>query len=127
LRKLKNQDLEELVKLLLPEVLVDNFNLTKVDKDKNSENLRIYLEEKGDIPKELSHLKLHSKGFLDEITIQDFPIRNYKVLLHVKRRKWKDLESKKNVSGNWELVAQGTRMTIEFAAFLKEFNRYTGY
>lgn len=119
--------MEELLKLLLPEVLVDNFNLIKVDHDKSSEILRIYLEEKGDIPKELSHLKLHSKGFFDEITIQDFPIRNYKVFLHVKRRKWKDLESNINVTRNWELVAQGTRMTTEFAAFLKEFNRYTGH
>jgi len=119
--------LEELLKLLLPELLVDNFNLIKVDKDKKSEVLRIYLEEKGEIPTELSHLKLHSKGFFDEIIIQDFPIRNFKVFLHVKRRKWKDLESNKNVARNWELVAQGTRMTTEFAAFLKEFNRYTGY
>jgi len=119
--------LEELVKLLLPEILVDNFNLIKVNKDKKSEILRIYLEEKGDVPKELSHLKLHSKVFFDEITIQDFPIRNYKVFLHVKRRKWKDLETGKNVTRNWNIVAQGTRMTTEFAAFLKEFNRYTGY
>lgn len=127
MRKLKNQELEELVKLLLPELLVDNFNLIKVDKDKKTEILRIYLEEKSDIPQELSELKLHSKGFYDEITIQDFPIRNYKVFLHVKRRKWKDLDTGKNVTRNWNIVAQGTRMTTEFAAFLKEFNRYTGY
>ncbi|WP_204356588.1 hypothetical protein [Arcticibacterium luteifluviistationis] len=51
--------MEKFLKLLLPEILVDNFNLIKVNKDKKSEILRIYLEEKGDIPKELSHLKLH--------------------------------------------------------------------
>ena len=119
--------MEELVKLLLPKFLVENFYVVKIEKDIKAEVLRIYLEEKPDIPKELSHLKLYSKGFFDEITIQDFPIRNYKVFLYVKRRKWKDLESNNNVTRNWELVEKGTRMTTEFAAFLKEFNRYTGY
>ncbi|WP_425550193.1 hypothetical protein [Algibacter agarivorans] len=28
------------------------------------------------------------------------------------------------VQRDWNLVAQGTRMTIEFAAFLKVFNKY---
>lgn len=119
--------MEELVRLLLPEVLVNNFDLIKVEKEESSGVLRIYLEEKKDVPHEFSHLKLHSKGFFDEITIQDFPIRSYKVFLHVKRRKWKDLETNNNVTRNWELVANGTRMTSEFAAFLKEFNRYTSY
>jgi len=85
------------------------------------------LEEISTIPKELSHLKLHSKGYFDEIIIQDFPIRGFKVFLQVKRRKWKNLETGKNVHRNGEIVARGTRMTSEFAAFLKEFNRYTGY
>jgi hypothetical protein len=119
--------LEELVKLLLPELLVDNFNITKVKKEEESGILRIYLSEKSEPPKELSRLKLHSKGFFDEITIRDFPIRHYKVFLHIKRRKWKNLENNKNVTRNWELVTSGTRLTTKFAAFLKEFNRYTGY
>lgn len=119
--------MEDFLKLLLPEILVDNFDITKIDKKEDPSILRIYLSEKRDTPKELSHLKLHSKGFFDEITIRDFPIRHYKVFLHIKRRKWKDLETGKNVARNWELVAQGTRMTTEFAAFLKEFNRYTGH
>ncbi|MFT6841491.1 MAG: hypothetical protein ACI8UX_001412 [Psychromonas sp.] len=89
--------MEELVKLLLPELLVDNFNITKVEKEEESGILRIFLAEKSETPKELSHLKLHSKGFFDEITIRDFPIRHYKVFLHIKRRKWKNLENNKNV------------------------------
>jgi len=119
--------LEESVKLLLPELLVNNFNITKVEKSEDSGILRIYLAEKGKKPKEHSDLKLHSKGFFDEITIRDSTIRHYKVFLHIKRRKRNDLETEKNVARNWEIVAQGTRMTVEFAAFLKEFNRYTGH
>ncbi|MFT5885100.1 MAG: hypothetical protein ACI9IP_001560, partial [Arcticibacterium sp.] len=54
---------------MLPELLVDNFNITKVEKEEESGILRIYLSKKSEPPKELSRLKVHSKGFFDEITI----------------------------------------------------------
>jgi len=66
--------LEELVKLLL----ADNFNITKVEKSDDSGILRIYRAKKGEKPKEYSRLKLHSKGFFDQITIREFPILHYK-------------------------------------------------
>lgn len=116
--------MEDLLKLLLPELIIDHFDIIKTQKDIRSETLRIYLEEKLDVPEEFSGLKLNSRGFYDEVTVQDFPIRGFKVFLHIRRRKWKDLETGNNVHRNWELVAKGTRMTKEFASFLKEINRY---
>ena len=62
----------------------------------------------------------------DEITVQDFPIRGFKVLLHVTRRRWLNENTGKVVFRDWDLVANGTRITKDFAAFLKEFRRYTG-
>ena len=63
----------ELLKLILPEFLIENFNLSSF---KNSEeNMHLYFEEKATAPKELASVELVSKGFLDEITIQDFPLR----------------------------------------------------
>jgi len=56
--------------------------------------------------------------------IQDFPIREWKVFLKIRRRKWKDLESGKVVSRDWQLAAKGTSMTQEFASFLKEMVGY---
>ena len=43
------------------------------------------------------------------------------VTLKVKRRRWDiQVDNKiKKVSRNWEMVAQGTRMSDEYAAFLK--------
>ena len=120
----KSQKLEELLKLILPELIVDHFTIVKTEKLAQSETLRIYLEEKPEIPEEFSGSNLHSRGFYDEITVQDFPIRGYKVFLHIRRRKWKELVTGNNVHRNWELVAKGTRMTTEFASFLKEINRY---
>jgi transposase len=120
----KTPYLEELLKLLLPELIIDHFAITNTIKEAKSETLRIYLEEKPDLPEEFSGQKLHSRGFYDEIIVQDFPIRGYKVFLHIRRRKWKDLATGRNVHRNWELVAKGTRMTTEFASFLKDINRY---
>jgi hypothetical protein len=45
--------------------------------------------------------------------------------LHIKRRRWLNLETNKAVHRNWDLVAQGTRITKDFASFLKEIGRYT--
>ena len=38
---------------------------------------------------------------------------------HVKRRRWVDATASKSVSRQWDLVAEGTRFSKEFAAFLK--------
>lgn len=59
------------------------------------------------------------KGFFPQTTVQDFPIRGKKVLLLVKRRRWENQTSGEVVSRDWDLVQSGTRMTAEFAAFLK--------
>ena len=68
-----------------------------------------------------------SKGFLDEITIQNFPLRGKFVYLHIKRRRWRNKTNGEIVivpiAIGRQLVAKGTRMTQEFAAFLKEINR----
>ena len=112
----------DLLSLFLPQVLVDYFKL--VSHNKEGEVLHLYFEEAIDIPKEFSDLKLHSNGFHKEITIQDFPLRGLQVYLHIKRRRWIDIDTNKTVERDWSLVAQGTRITTEFAAFLKELNRY---
>lgn len=108
-------------KLLLPAVLIDYFDLTNhVLKE---EEIHFYFKEKNEVPLGFSGNKLTSKGFFPEATIQDFPIRGKHVYLHVTRRRWLNETSGKVVSRDWKLVAQGTRMTDEFASFLKEISR----
>jgi hypothetical protein len=43
---------------------------------KGAEILHLYLKEINSIPKEYRQSKLSSKGFFDEITVQDFPIED---------------------------------------------------
>jgi hypothetical protein len=55
------------------------------------------------------------------ITVQDFQIRGHQVNLHVIRRRWLNENTDKIVFRNWNLVADGTRVTQEFEAFLKRY------
>ena len=81
------------------------------------------MEEKNFPLAEYKDQKLESKGFLPEIYIQDFPIRNQRVTLCIKRRHWEVKDAGKIISRDWNLVQQGTRMTKEFAHFLKPGRR----
>jgi hypothetical protein len=103
-------------------IQISYFDVTKIEQ--SSEKISIYLDELNVIPKEYSKEKLVSKGFFPETTIQDFPVRGKAVYLYVKRRRWLNTTTEQIVTRNWELVSEGTRMTKEFAAFLKELSRY---
>ncbi|UKB85759.1 transposase [Chryseobacterium sp. MEBOG06] len=105
----------DLLKFLLPEFLVEHFNILKAD---------IYFEEKSSIPEEFKERLLESKGFLPEIIVDDYPLRGKIVKLHVKRRRWTDKSSGEILQRNWQVVAKGTRMTNEFAVFLKKISRH---
>ena len=59
-------------------------------------------------------------GFLPECKVTDFPLRDRKMTLIVKRRRWKDEKTGESISNDYKLVAEGTRHSVEFAAFLKE-------
>jgi hypothetical protein len=106
--------------LLLPEVLVTYFDLTK--HEVKDQEIHFYFTELNKTPEEFKELKLHSKGFFAEATVQDFPIRGKNVYLHITRRRWINETTGKLVIRDWNLVAKGTRITSEFAAFLKELN-----
>lgn len=108
--------------MLLPEIIVEYFELTSYQKEK--EILHLYLKEINSIPKEYRNSKLSSKGFFDEITVQDFPIRGHQVYLHITRRRWLNEDTGKVVFRDWNLIADETRVTQEFASFLKEINRF---
>jgi hypothetical protein len=111
-----------LIQLILPKGILSYFDVTKIEQ--SNERISIYLDELNVIPEEYSKEKLISKGFFPETSIQDFPVRGKAVYLFVKRRRWLNTTTEQIVTRNWELVSEGTRMTKEFAAFLKELSRY---
>jgi hypothetical protein len=108
--------------LILPQGILEYFLLT--DFTSSTSEISLYLEEKNMIPEEYSSDKLISKGFFDEITVQDFPLRGKAVYLHIRRRRWLNQTTGAVVFRDWNMVAQGTRMTTEFASFLKAISGY---
>ena len=100
---------EEILRLLLPEGMLDYFAVIRTEKAKDY--YTIYLEEKNTPPEEFSNQKLSSKGFYEPVTIQDFPLRGKACYLNVRRRRWTNEDTGDIVSRDWTIVAKGTRMT----------------
>lgn len=115
------QDLA-LLQFVLPKGLLDYFIVKQLLQQ--SETLYIHLEEKNIPPPEHPSGKLISKGFFEEIKVQDFPLRDKRVYLMIKRRRWFNTDTLQYIHRDWSLVAKGTRLTQEFASFLKEISRY---
>ena len=124
-------DYEILVRYMLPKGILDTFEVTKVKEERtgvmdetNTEIciLHIYLDER-DLRDEVWH-DLQPNGFTEPRVFNDFPQREYKVALHVRRRRWLTPEGKSHIFESLPLVADGTSYSVEFAAFLKEMVGY---
>jgi hypothetical protein len=111
-----------IIQFLLPEFILENFELTSIDRPQGV--FHVHIEEKKADEQDPERKNLLSKGFFPTITVQDFPIRGHQVFLHIKRRRWLNTKTGKVVYRDWTQVADGTRMTSEFAAFLKDISRY---
>jgi len=116
--KAQEEQYQNLVKLLLPTEIFDYFEIIKIDSDPSA--IQVYLDEQAIKPEQYSNEKLTSKGFHPESVIQDYPLRDKAVFLHVRRRRWLVESTKEIVSRDWNSVAEGTRYTQGFADFLKE-------
>ncbi len=122
---------QELLALFLPEGILDYFEIVSYEKSSSGKTiydsqLVLSLDEKDIIPTEYKTLQYKSCGFMEPRYIEDYPIRNMLVKLKVRRRRWEIIieGEKKKVSRDWEVIAQGTRMSEEYAAFLKEISRF---
>jgi hypothetical protein len=98
------------LKFILPDFLLDYFEI--VSSPNTEEIVQLYFEENAKPPKEFDALELVSKGFLDEITIQDFPLRGKSVYLHIKRRSWTNITTGEIIKRDWKLVAKGTNLRL---------------
>jgi hypothetical protein len=117
-------NLTDLYHLLLPREIQDYFEIVKIEQLEKEQRVNIYLEEKNELPEVYAKTEYESKGFHNEITVQDFPLRGKAAFLLIKRRRWRNKTTGEIIERDWNLVAEGTRITQDFAAFLKEFNRY---
>ena len=103
--------------LLLPEGLLASFEVVNVEESEDT--IILHLDETVLCESEnLNHTYL-SKGFYPPTDIYDFPIRNKRLVLRMRRRRWQDKTTGLPFMRDLSLVASGTHLTEEFAAFLK--------
>ena len=126
-KKLSTFDYSTLVRYMLPEGILDYFEITKIDEEVTNEKdetgtviriLHIYLDER-DLRDKVWH-DMQPNGFTEPCLFNDFPQREHKVLLHVRRRRWLDENGHNVVLETLPLVAEGTCYSVEFADFLKK-------
>lgn len=116
---MENDNLNMLARIVLPAQILDYFLISGVEQ--TSQEIYISLDEKMNL--ELSKdVHFESKGFMEAVSVTDFPIRDHKVILKIRRRRWTDLRTGKSFSIpiDLDVVAKGTRYSKEFGAFLKE-------
>ena len=76
----------QLLRAILPDVLIDNFDI--VNFDKSADRFDIYLDEKKvQLKEDKINPDIISYGFGEYRTIQDYPIRGRATYLHVRKRK----------------------------------------
>ena len=109
----------------LPQGMLDFFDIVRVNEEPRPEEevytggvLHIHLDEQDN--RTADQQSLRANGFTEATLVNDFPIRDRKVVLHVRRRRWLDAEGKNVVLNVYKLAVTGTRYSEEFAAFLKE-------
>lgn len=112
-----NQIHADVLSAILPSIISEHFVLVRVDNQ--SKDLTFYLDEKDEVldPEEGHIYALN--GFLPESKIQDFPIRDKKTILVIRRRRWTDMTTGANYSNKYRINAEGSRYSQEFADFLK--------
>lgn len=126
-KKHTSSNYETLARFVLPVGILDYFEIIKIDEEVTDEKdetgtviriLHIYLDER-DLRESVWH-DLQPNGFTEPRLFNDFPQREHKVLLHVRRRRWLDGNHHNVILESLPLVAEGTNYSVEFAEFLKK-------
>ena len=116
---MENDYLNMLACIVLPSQILDYFSIVGIEQTSNE--IHISLDEKMN-PELGNDIHFESKGFMEAVSVTDFPIRDHKVILKIRRRRWTDTRTGKSFSIpiDLDIVAKGTRYSKEFGAFLKE-------
>ncbi len=111
---------KELLSLVVPREITQDFELKEIVE--KTTMITLYFEELPDRrPKELEGKEVVLDGFVNQIELQTFPLKDKTVHIAVRRRRWKAKGDKsKSYSNSYDLHLEGMKTTKEFGAFLKE-------
>ena len=116
-----------LTSLYFPEGLSDYFELDYYSEfcvlSSKEKGILLHLTERNILPEGYRDEDYKSKGFVDRVIVQDFPIRGKMVFLSIRCRRWQHKQSHKIIRRDFDFLADGIRMTTELVAFLKGADR----
>jgi len=111
---------QELLKLIVPKEVTDNFELIEIVEKTNMITLS-FEEITSRVPKALLGKEVVLDGYLNQLELQTFPLKDKTVYIALRRRRWKEKgDNTKSFSNTYELHVEGMKTTKEFGAFLKE-------
>lgn len=127
-KKSSNINTDFIISFFLPEGMIDWFEVVDINEEANTGTaeadvlynsvLHIYLDERDTRTGE--EIGLKPNGFTEPTLIKDYPIRNRKVLLHVRRRRYLDADNRNIILNHYPLAADGTKVSVEFGLFFKD-------
>lgn len=80
---MENEYLKAIANIVLPTQILEYFTIVGIEQ--TSTDIRIKLDEKVD--KNIAEdVNFESKGFTNPVNVTDFPIRDHKVILQIRRR-----------------------------------------
>lgn len=115
---------EELLWAFLQEGLEEYFDIESFEKDEK--RFKIVLIEKNILPVEMPseyHNKKVINTVLNDVQMDDFPIRGRKCEIVLRRRWWKFEGVERMLMRSLDVFHESMRFSKEFAAFLKELDR----
>ncbi|MDP2159399.1 MAG: hypothetical protein Q8K02_02875 [Flavobacterium sp.] len=111
---------EQLLKLIAPDQITDNFELVEIIEKSHSISF-IFVEKDDHIPIDLQGKEVVLDGFVNHLELQTFPLRDKTVYMIVRRRRWKEKgKPEESYTNQYDLHYTGMKTTKEFGDFLKE-------
>jgi hypothetical protein len=107
---------------ILPGYILDYFTIVGLELGNvitKKMEFEVHLDEKKTIHKAVKSEDFESKGFLPCSRVQDFPIRGKALYLVLRRRRWRNKQTKKEIYNDLSFVAKGVKLTEEISDFLK--------
>lgn len=106
--------------MIVPKEITDNFELIEIVEKTNMITLS-FEELTSRIPNPLRGKEVVLDGYLNQLELQTFPLKDKTVYIALRRRRWKEKgDNKQSYSNTYELHKEGMKTTKEFGAFLKE-------
>jgi hypothetical protein len=121
-KQISNTVLNDFISMIIPEDIIESFNIDKVDNKKKE--WMVYLAEKEElVPKVIRNMDWVLNGFMNQIELTAFPAKGKPVYLRIKRRRWKIRGENKSYFNEYEFNQEGVKATKEFGVFLKELDK----